>query len=161
MLVTINTDASYAKFSQRGSYAFWITSNLGKITRYGVFKKKMNRPEVAEFMCIINAVYSLSISSFTGVSKVIVNTDCLNVIHLLNGDDVMIRRYNLNSWGKHYVKIFNDMVNSSSLKGVTIEYRHVKAHTSTASRREWVNEWCDKYAKAALKDYLVKHKLWK
>ena len=157
MIVTINTDASFSKLYQKGTYAFWIVSNHGRITRSGTLRKPCSRPEVAEFKCIINAMHKLAESNWEGITRVIINTDCLNVIHLMQGNKKMIKRWRLLSWGHDLLVKYDDMMLSykeSFLKDATIEHRHVKSHVSTDSKKQWVNDWCDKEAKKHLAAYL-------
>lgn len=157
MIVTINTDASFSKLYQRGTYAFWIKSNKGKITKSGLLRNECSRPEIAEFRCIVNAMHKLAEANWADITKVIINTDCMNVIYLIARDNKKIKRFGLFPWGSDTLNKFESMVSSyrkTFLKGVPIELRHVKAHVSTKSDREWVNDWCDKEAKRHMAAYL-------
>src|SRR5690606_21656384 len=97
MLVTINTDASCFQHKYSG-YAFYIICNDGKIQKAGMLKDEMNATE-AEYACLCNALYTLLHSRFKGITKVVVNTDCLYVIKTVSGEskkpkyDHRIRRY--------------------------------------------------------------------
>ena len=153
MIVTINTDASYSHRHKRGSYAFWIISNQGKIARSGMLKRICHRPEVAEFMCIINAIHALSISGWVNIEKVVINTDCLNVIHLLVGRNFEIRQYRL-GFGKQYVAKFKQIVNNSTLKSIPKNIRHIKSHQEIKTPKQWVNDWCDREAKLQINKFL-------
>ncbi len=153
MLVTINTDASYHPHEKVAGFAFWIVCDDFKLVKSGELRKKCHRPEVAEFRCIINAVHLLFQQDCKKISKIILNTDCLNVIHLLKRDGVAIRRYKLNGdWSSNMVKMFYGIVGQTP-----IEFRHVKAHVSTDTARSWVNDWCDSNAKQAMRSRLSKH----
>lgn len=157
MIVTINTDASYSKLYQKGTYAFWIVSNHGRIKRSGILRNDCPRPEIAEFRCLINAMHKLVESNWTGITKIVINTDCMNVIHLIERDKKKIKRFNLLSWGEELLIKWEKMIQSyrdGILKGVTIECRHVRSHVSTKSSRQWVNDWCDKEAKRHMHEYL-------
>lgn len=156
MIVTINTDASFSLKHQLGTYAFWIVCNEGKIAKSGVLRKKVKRPEVAEFRCIINALYVLICADFKDITKVIINTDCLNVIHLAQKKEKLIKKYGLYSWGQHLVLQMEIMIMKSKLRRVEIEFRHVKSHESTETARQWVNEWCDSEAKKQLRNEIIK-----
>ncbi len=151
MNVTINTDASFSRKLQRGAYAFWIVCDEFKLTKHGLLRNKMTRPESAEFMCIINALFLLS-QQKTGkkIKKIFINTDCLNVIHICEKDNPKISLYGigfLNQFSKHYEKIVKQI-------GCDVEFRHVKSHTTTEGARNWVNDWCDKKAKESLSKLL-------
>jgi len=150
MNVTINTDASFSKQYNRGTYAFWIVSNRFVIQRAGILRKKCSRPEIAEFRCIINAIHVLGKQNCVGIKKIIINTDCLNVIHLINKDKSAIARYRLASFGSMLVFRFEEVIRSHKLHKIPIEIRHVRSHTGVDDARSYVNEWCDTEAKAQM-----------
>jgi ribonuclease HI len=154
MIVTINTDASFSHHHKRGSFAFWIVCNQGRYCQSGLLRDKCDRPEIAEFRCIINAVYTLGKMQYSGISKVIINTDCLNVIHLINNDVRMIRKYKLLQWSGNLVKRYNKARKGALLGDIPVEFRHVKAHVGTGTARQWVNDWCDRAAKNVIKQML-------
>lgn len=154
MLVTINTDASFAPAHERGSYAFWIVCNEWKVTHHGMLRKKILRPEIAEFMCIINALQVTCKKNTGNVHHMIINTDCLNVIHLLSKNKKAIKRWGLEKWGTPYVKKFHSVLHEHGMSKIKIEYRHVKSHTGIGDKRSYVNEWCDTEAKLELKKFL-------
>lgn len=147
MLVTINTDASFHTRLKYGAYAFWAISNDFKITKSGPFRKKCISPDDAECKCIINAL-KVVLLAHTGISKLIINTDSLNAIAILKNDRTHIRKYaRLDTNQIKNLQLAYKKVITSSKNNVTIEYRHVKAHTGVDDRRSYVNEWCDAEAK--------------
>lgn len=156
MTVTINTDASFSARHNRGTYAFWIRSDEGKISLSGVLRAKCKRAEVAEFKCIINALHTLIHSEWKGIERIVINTDCLNVIHLMNDNRKAIRRYRLRSWGEPLVEKFREIKSKSRLSRNSIDIRHVRAHVSTESSRQWVNDWCDTNAKRQMNRLLLR-----
>ncbi len=150
MLCTITTDASYNPKYQVGGYAFWAVSNVFKITKSGVFKKKCRNPTDAEIKCIINALMVV-LHGCESVSKVIVNTDSMNAIHVLTNDKYAQLYYMGGvSHNAHYRAAYHKVLHTAKSKAV-IEFRHVKAHTENADARSWVNDWCDKEAKKAMR----------
>lgn len=146
MLVTINTDASFYKRQQRGSYAFWAVSNKFKIIKYDILKGPCQRPDEAEMKCIINALYMV-LPAEDSVRRLIVNTDSMNAIHVFEHDKEAIKR-----WGLHWAAGLRNRYNKivGAYPDVAIEFRHVKAHAGTESPRAWVNDWCDRMAKKVL-----------
>lgn len=155
MNVTINTDASFSATHKRGSFAFWIVCNNFKILKSGLLKAKVSRPEQAEFKAIINAFYVLFNEDCSAITKIIVNTDCLNVIHLLTGNKEAIQRYRLGSWGRDLVSKYNSVKGKTKhTASIPVEFRHVRSHTGIGDARSYVNEWCDKEAKLKLKYFL-------
>lgn len=150
MIVTINTDASYHHPSKIGSYAYWIKSDYGVINKYGCFKEVVENNQVAELMAIVNALHALSKSNWECIRRIVINTDCMNVIHYLNGDKSAIKRYDIKvkyfkSIGALYFKYKKEYFPDAH-----IFLRHVKAHVDITDSRKYVNDWCDKYAKKAL-----------
>lgn len=145
MICTINTDASYSPISKRAAYAFWIVSNNFTIKKSGLFRELCQKPEEAELKSILNAIFM--VKEQTELSKIIINTDCLNAIHILTLDNKSIQKYKL-TWGKYYYKMYLKYTKRKSFK---VEFRHVKAHNDTDTSRTWVNNWCDKQAKTELR----------
>lgn len=151
MLVTINTDASVIK-EEYGGYAFWIVCNEGKLQKAGYIKQKTRTSNEAEIFCLANALYSLLKSKFTGISKVIINTDSKYCIDMLTGggrvpnNNFLFRK----GWDECIVLMYEILLkNGRSLrdKNKFFEFRHVKAHTGTKDARSHVNRWCDEQAK--------------
>lgn len=154
MIVTINTDASFSNRHKRGTFAFWINSNRFVIQKTGILRKKCSRPEIAEFRCIINAIHTLGKQNTIGLKKIIINTDCLNVIHLIKKDKEAIRKYQLQSFGSMLVFRFEEVLRSHKLHKAILDLRHVRSHTGADDARSYVNEWCDTEAKKQM-DILV------
>ena len=150
MIVTINTDAAYHPEHKVAAFAFWIASDRGRICHCGPLRKKVSRPEQAEFKCILNAIYVLGRQEYKNITKIIINTDCLNVIHLIKKDKKKIQKYHLGSWGRHLVVEYELMMIKFSLARIPIEFRHVPSHTGDTTARSWVNDWCDRHAKQAM-----------
>lgn len=158
MIVTINTDASFSHEYQKGAFAFWIICNQGKFCHSGMLRKKCINSHVAEMKCIINAVHQLGTIGFTFITKIIINTDSMNSIALINNDKKSIKKYGLHKWGKQLQDDFKNTVKRFNLIGIPIEPRHVKAHQNTEDRRTFVNNWCDSEAKKHLREYVDKIK---
>lgn len=157
MVITINTDASFSEKYSLGTYAFWIICNKFKVLKSGVLRKKVKRPEVAEFRCIINAIHVALNQDCKDASLIIINTDCLNVIHLINKDRHAIQKYRLQSWGSFLCMEFESLLTRHQFKG-KVEFRHVRAHTGISDKRSYVNEWCDSEAKKMLQSEIDQRK---
>lgn len=149
MLVTINTDASFK--DGFGGYAFWIVCDAGKIQKAGMIKNKANTSTDAETMCIANAIHTLKHSRFSGVTKVIINTDSKESINLLTGKS---RCKAANPLFKVVEECMFNMMELCLKLGLSIrevdkliEFRWVKAHNGKKDARSFVNDWCDKEAK--------------
>jgi ribonuclease HI len=141
MLITITTDASYYHFTKESGYAFWISSNAGTFKKYGKLKISECSLE-AELKCIANALYfAKNHKELWGISKIIVNTDSLNGICLLN------KKYRTKK--KRFTKILKEIFKQT--KGIKTEYRFVRAHTDNSDKRSYTNNWADTYAKIGAK----------
>ena len=138
MLVTITTDASFYDGPRVGAYAFWITSNLGRITHADSFRGEINSSDEAEMKCILNALHVLSKQPWV-ITDVIINTDSKGCIHL-------ITQNKHSRWGNELRIRFNDVVKTLKLTG-TVTFKHVKGHKHNKTARHWCNDWCDKQAK--------------
>jgi len=146
MLVTINTDACFHTALKIGGYAFWAVSNEFKITKSGVFRKKCTTSDDAEAKCIINAL-TVILKAHKGITKIIVNTDSLNAIAYLKNDKNHVSKYNLSTSKRiQFSNLFLELRRLYK-KQLTIEFRHVKAHSNVDDARSFVNEWCDTNAK--------------
>lgn len=156
MIVTVNTDASYSDKYKRGTYAFWIVCNEFRMQSSGALKNPLGRSEMAEFQCIINALHFLfSVPTKRQITKIFLNTDCLNVIHLVNDDKAAINKYKLEGWGKSLVNKYKKTIKAYGIITEQVEFRHVKAHVEIDSSRSYVNDWLDKAAKKEMGDLLL------
>lgn len=159
MLVTINTDACFHTEKKIGGYAFWAISNEFKITKSGVFKNKCVSSDDAEAKCIINALQSV-LHSQKNIHKVIINTDSLNATRILKKDKIGISKYiRLNNSNIQKLQAAYDKVIQGSKNNITIEFRHVKAHSNIKDTRSFVNEWCDSNAKKQMWSKINTNKL--
>jgi ribonuclease HI len=137
MNITVNTDASFCPKTKASGYAFYIICDEFKITKGGEFRKDAKNPELAEVMCIGNALATLlAQKTTTKVNYLIINTDCLNAINNIQrgkGIYKQVRTLKHKVYQKFNVR--------------RIEFRHVKAHNGSPDARSYVNEWCDQEAK--------------
>lgn len=144
MICTINTDASFHPKLKWGAYAFWAISDRFKIQKYGGFRDKCLNPTDAEAKCIINAL-QVVLSSDKDITRIIINTDSLNSVSIFENHRNNINRYGLH-FGDHLRRKFKKILIDYS-SNVTVEFRHVKAHSNVDDARSYVNEWCDTHAK--------------
>jgi len=163
MNVTVTTDASFSKKYNFGSYAFWITSNLGRIQRSGVLRDSLADSSQAEMKAICNALFFIfkhQEELYMKATNIYINTDSMNSIHLFTGDKKMIRKYHLLN-RKSDKKIFEKFIYIEKLyhlRNKKIIFRHIKAHDGTATPDKYVHDWADQAAKAALQTKLNKLK---
>jgi len=150
MLVTITTDASYYHDHKIGGYAFWITSNMGRLRYSNAFSVTINSPHDAEFKCIINALHFLKKTGWE-VTRLVINTDSQTTIdHIEKIPPIKVRKTKkLPQHAIDNINYYKAII--SHLKSPVVSLRHVKGHTHTNTTRNWVNQWCDDNAKAAAK----------
>lgn len=152
MHATITSDASFNRKAQIGTYAFWLAVNETRTKRWGKLKGTIKRPEEAEFKCILNALHTLVSMKVPGLRTIFINTDCLNVIHICRQDKKSIKIYRL-SWGNELYKIYKEL---NDRAGAEIRFKHIKSHTHTDTKANYVNDWCDREAGAVMAKELAK-----
>lgn len=144
---TILTDASYHHDSGVGGYGYWAVSDRGRHGGGGHFKSIMTDANQCEMAAIINAIYiAYRLSIVLAGDKVLVQTDSQNAI----------RRFQQHPAGFENTRPDMDALYHSyrELIGqydLTVEFRHVKAHTANQSKRSKANQMCDKRAKQAMR----------
>jgi ribonuclease HI len=148
MIVTINTDASYYHDHKVGGYAFWAVCNDWKLCKFGSLKEPCTHPTEAEIKSIVNAIHMV-LKQGNNIDWIIINTDCLNAIHLFRNDHKEIQKFGLIRFNPFFKRIKGLIKRYESKIGrkIKVEFRHVKAHTTTATAKSWVNDWCDQKAK--------------
>lgn len=150
MNITINTDASFCPTQKVGGFAFWITSDIGRIKRMGGLKS-VETAQDSELKCLANAVYVLLNSKLNNgsINKIYINSDCLWMFQSISYSSG-------NKIGRYITHTIYKIFENNHKKGVELktryELRHVKAHTNKLDKsRNWVNNWCDKNAKIEMK----------
>jgi len=143
--ITINTDASFCPHHKVGGYAFWIVCNNGRLKMSGELKSVNNSLD-AETQALANAVYALRNSNLiTGkVDFIYINSDCKQMF-------VRIGKNNRDEVGRFIAKNLSYILKKGKMpyhgNNKRYDLRHVKAHTHTKTKRNWVNNWCDVEAK--------------
>lgn len=133
---TLNTDASVK--GNLGGYAIWITTNRGRIRKYGRFKIPVNDSNKAEIMAVINGIH-LILANNICVDTLVVNTDnafCRDVVNKKQKGSSNQDLAQLSIQLLEFCSNFN-MVYAKSIKG----------HTKLKTTRHYVNRWCDEHAR--------------
>lgn len=135
MLITMFTDISYCGRTKLAAYAVWAKANGGTFRHADMFKTTLDGSNTAEACAIVNGVY-LVIKTMTPEpnSKIIAQTDSAYAIRYLSGADGVRLRTMLNE------------------QAMYIEFRHVKGHKGTLTRRNAVNTWCDRTSRKLLRE---------
>lgn len=152
MIVTISTDASFDRRLKRGAYAYWISTDKGKLRGSGILKQEIERPEEAELMAMTNALHYLSLRTELEPTVIVMNTDCMNAIHFMTSNTQAIRLFRLD-FLKPVKTIFKTVWARPSLINAKIIYRHIVGHGDIVNKREFVNAWCDRTAKKELSKF--------
>jgi ribonuclease HI len=137
---TVITDASFDDKTGKAGWAAWIRVDgvAEPIKKYASFKNSVKTSMDAERLAAINGIY---LASRYGATRVLLQSDCLGVIHLIDG--TTRKRSAISEWYCAKEK--------AGILGVTLFGKHVKGHTSVKDARSHVNRWCDKMANKARK----------
>jgi len=139
MLITLFTDASHCAQTKIGAFAIWAKADGRTIRRAGLFQDRVPDSSLAETQALVNGL-CIVLSQLTPPpgSKIIAQTDCEAAISALTGTSrkaKSIARY------APARAIYESRVTAA---GITVEFRHVRAHKGTVTPRNAVNTWCDK-----------------
>lgn len=147
-VTTVSTDASFNVKYSKGSFAFWIANDSGRFYNSGLIKGKMDSPLMCEMKSILLALEFLIKFKIAEESrKIIINTDCLNAIHVLRSNKDKIVKYKLST--RKLLQLKNEIHNIifRNFPNIKIYFRHIKAHTNNKSINNYANNWCDKECK--------------
>ena len=151
--ITINTDASFHPQKKVAGYAFTIVFDKSRLKGYGVFKKQQPKNAIdAELMCIGNALHTLYVQQELPTSTLLViNSDCIHaykrVLFPRKQEDAIAL-----SVAAILAKVMTRIAAGGKVNATRYEFRHVKAHTKKKDARSKVNDWCDKAAKAQMRN---------
>jgi ribonuclease HI len=140
---TVITDASYCHKTNRGGWAAWIRidGRSEPIKKYGSFKRNLPNSTDAEKKAALNGMV---IAKAYGADAILLQTDCLSVVHLIDGTTK--KRKLIDEWTRYLA--------SCGLLAMTIKGRHVKGHTKKTEPRFFVNRWCDEKANEGRLNYV-------
>ncbi|WP_165375304.1 ribonuclease HI [Roseovarius nitratireducens] len=140
MRATVITDASHCRKTGAGGWAAWIRidGDDSPIKMSGPLRTVTTRSDEAEIRAALNGIH---IARAHGARSVLVQTDCMTVVHLIYGK---IRSRSL-------LKIWNSAVATARVDLVGVSARHVKGHTAKDDARFFVNRWCDRQARKEMR----------
>lgn len=162
VFVTINTDAGYYSWHKVGSYAYWIKGTGLHLHGSGMFKNKCDGPWQAEMQSMLNALHILKKSNPPPIIGFIFNTDSKFSYPSNKGHKYRkqlkdaIEEFQKDCIERIGKKEFELLRNKSKKKYA--EFVHVPSHTSTDTKKSWVNDWCDKQCKARLAEWSKQNK---
>ena len=88
------------------------------------------------------------LAALNGATHLLLQSDCMAVIHLVNG----------RSRADRLLAVWGDLVAMPVLQGVYIAARHVKGHGKVHDSRTWVNAWCDRTAYKIMGEARARHR---
>lgn len=136
MKATVITDASFCPETGAAGWAAWVAHDKGKIKRFGAFKRPPKNSGQAELWAALNGV---ALAAKAGAIDVLLQTDCMEVVNLLNGN-------------KH--KVYQALALVGIKETIKVSTFHVRGHTHSSWKgaRFWVNRWCDGRAGAVMRE---------
>lgn len=142
MRATVITDASFCPKTKAAGWAAWVRVDgiSEPIKRYGAFKEPVASARDAEMLAAINGVF---IAAKVGATQVLVQTDCLAVVHMFEG--VTVQQAIKDAFTRAQAK--------AGILGLKVSAKHVKGHSSDPASRSWVNRWCDEQAGKEMRAY--------
>lgn len=142
MRATVITDASFCPKTKAAGWAAWVRVDCisEPIKRYGAFRDRVASSRDAEMLAAINGVF---IAAKFGATRILVQTDCLAVVHMFEGVTV-----------KQAIKLaFTRAQEKAGILGLNVSAKHVKGHSKDPASRSWVNRWCDEQAGKEMRNY--------
>lgn len=144
MRATVISDASFCnqnKARPLGGWAAWVrVDGWGcPIKGYGTIgDKRLKRSTDAEVMAALNGIW---LARRYGGRDILLRSDCMAVIDLMYG---RVRK-------QHLVDIWASALAREDMQGIRLRGQHVKGHGVIHSAATWVNDWCDRNAKNAMR----------
>lgn len=146
-ICTINTDAGFYPREKIGSFAYWIKTGNLFLHGGGPLKGKCTDPLDAEMKSIINAVHILDASKFNAISKIIFNRDNINA---KSGEQTELQKLLKSKLREIRTRCIENL-GKANVSEPYWEFRHVKSHSGTGTKRQFVNDWCDQRCKDELR----------
>ena len=137
---TVITDASFCDKEQIGGWAAWvrIDGRAEPIKKYADFRVPVRNSREAEMFAAVNGIW---LAAKYGATEVLVQTDCVAVVDMLNGA----------TQKKSLKRDFAAAMQKAGVAAVKRSAKHVRGHTTVSDARSYVNRWCDKMAKTAMR----------
>lgn len=144
MKATVISDASFCnqdKSNPLGGWAAWVRVDgwPAPIKGFGTIgDKRLRSSSDAEVMAALNGMW---LARRYGGQQVLVRSDCMTVVDLIEG---RVRSERL-------LAIWRSALQREDMQGITLRAQHVKGHGVIHSAATWVNDWCDRNAKNAMR----------
>lgn len=143
---TVLTDASHCPHYDVGGFGAYIRVDGIKdaIRQSGPLVGPIGSSTFAEVRAALNGIWY---AYQHGATHILLQTDCMTLIHLNNGQCKSARLVEM--WQTAF-----DRPDMPELANIST--RHVKGHGVIKDARTWVNAWCDEVAKQHMKKERVK-----
>jgi ribonuclease HI len=146
MLVTILSDASYCPETRAGGYGYYAVSERGRSHGGGPMKALRANSQDAEMCAAVNAVhFALKYGIAVPGDALVMQMDCTGAMDKLKGAECPDGDSALHQWA--------DLIHSN---GLSVSFRHVKAHVTYAEARKsprlWCNWLCDRHARDGMRE---------
>ena len=132
---TVITDASHCPKTGAAGFGAYIRidGHPAPFQYSGPLKPPTHSSTFAEVRAALIGIWY---AAKLGATDVLIQSDCMTIIHLANG--------RCKSAG--LVALWREAMLRPDMQ-VRLEARHVKGHIAIKDARSWVNDWCDKQAK--------------
>jgi ribonuclease HI len=138
---TVLVDASWCPDTGAAGYGYWIASDRGKIGGGHPMKGKLSSSNIAEMQAVCSALFIVQqIGYLLPTERVLIQTDSEAAIQAF-----MKKREVSIDCEKHAVKVYQNLS-----RGIEVNFRHIKGHTSRGEPRYLSNKHCDRQAKRAM-----------
>lgn len=137
---TVITDASHCNMIHRAAWAAWVRVDgvPDPIKHAGMFKEPVVKSWEAEMLAAINGLW---LAHRAGATDVLVQTDCMSVVDMLNRKTSR----------SHLKRKFREALKLAGVAHVKRSARHVRGHTTVEDARSHINRWCDEQARELLR----------
>lgn len=134
--ITVFADASFRDGC--AGYAFFVRDEKRIVKRaYTYVPAPCPSSVTAELTAMVHALaYAITLFEHSPGDRISAQTDCTYVIDRFELEDRDVTR--------------NLMHDIRSL-GISVHWKHIKAHTGASDRRSYVNRWCDRAAKTMMR----------
>ena len=149
MIITIFSDASYCPDTGVGAWAAWAKYDGNRMREAGKFRTLAINSTHAEMMAIVNALHTAMQHFQPHGATVLIQTDSIDAISRLSGYTSKKGKKETSFAVQPAVDQFREIVAKYK---ISICMKHVRAHVRDMTPREAVNDWCDRTAKALMRE---------
>lgn len=141
---TVITDASFCSDTNAAGWAAWIRVDFHAepVRLSGPFRTNPETSGEAEIWAAVNGIFA---AARHGATVVLVQSDNLGVVEGINGHSKKYAKW----WNAALKRAFSG---PDAPAVPHLHARHVKGHSKNSDARSWVNRWCDRKSRAAMRE---------